>query len=180
MSTSCPAQTRSSWRSWVPNFTCDPLVPNLTNITPQRVPLVDPATSTITREWYRFLFSLFETVQNTSSFTSTLQTLPAGNGTVTVSHNGPRAPTVFSVVARRNSTAAPGGTVDASYAAGDEVQINGPDAIAANTAYSVWSNATQLGYAQSTNPPSVTFKGGGNNGNISGTYWGLIFYCIWL
>ena len=213
-------------------------MPNPTNITPPRVPFLDPVTNTITREWYRFFLSLFRTVEDNidsestltpqfaadaelgamfdavanapqllsgeiqqqldtlrqelqtlpqiainspvTQFTSTLQTLPAGNSAVTVSHGGVRAPNLFSVVARRNSTAAPGGTVDASYAADDEVQINGPDVISANTTYSVWSNATQLGYVQSTNPPSVTFKGGGNNGNISGTYWGLIFYCIWL
>lgn len=33
--------------------------PNLTNITPPRVPLVDERTGLISREWYRFLLNLF-------------------------------------------------------------------------------------------------------------------------
>lgn len=33
--------------------------PNLTNITPPRVPLVDDRTGLISREWYRFLLNLF-------------------------------------------------------------------------------------------------------------------------
>lgn len=34
-------------------------MPNITNITPPRVPLVDPATGLVTREWYRFFVNLF-------------------------------------------------------------------------------------------------------------------------
>jgi hypothetical protein len=34
-------------------------MPNITNITPPRVPLVDPATGLITREWYLFFLNLF-------------------------------------------------------------------------------------------------------------------------
>jgi hypothetical protein len=34
-------------------------VPNITNITPPRVPLTDPRTGLISREWYLFLLSLF-------------------------------------------------------------------------------------------------------------------------
>lgn len=34
-------------------------MPNITNLTPPRVPLVDPNTGYITREWYLFLFNLF-------------------------------------------------------------------------------------------------------------------------
>jgi hypothetical protein len=44
----------------------------LTNITPPRVPLLDPKTGLITREWYRFFFSLFTLTgggQNTASLT---------------------------------------------------------------------------------------------------------------
>jgi hypothetical protein len=33
--------------------------PNITNITPPRVPLVDERTGLISREWYRFLLNLF-------------------------------------------------------------------------------------------------------------------------
>jgi hypothetical protein len=44
----------------------------LTNITPPRVPLLDPRTGLITREWYRFFFNLFVLTgsgQNTASLT---------------------------------------------------------------------------------------------------------------
>ena len=44
----------------------------LTNITPPRVPLLDPRTGLITREWYRFFFNLFVLTgsgQNTTSLT---------------------------------------------------------------------------------------------------------------
>ena len=34
-------------------------MPNITNITPPRVPLTDPRTGLIAREWYLFLLSLF-------------------------------------------------------------------------------------------------------------------------
>jgi hypothetical protein len=43
-------------------------VPNITNITPPRVPLTDPRTGLISREWYLFLLSLFnQTGQSTVS-----------------------------------------------------------------------------------------------------------------
>lgn len=42
-------------------------MPSLTNITPPRVPLLDPTTNTMTREWYRFFLSLFQTVQDSGS-----------------------------------------------------------------------------------------------------------------
>jgi hypothetical protein len=45
---------------------------NLTNITPPRVPLLDPKTGLITREWYRFFLNLFVLTgsgQNTASLT---------------------------------------------------------------------------------------------------------------
>jgi hypothetical protein len=44
----------------------------LTNITPPRVPLLDPKTGLISREWYRFFLSLFVLTgsgQNTASLT---------------------------------------------------------------------------------------------------------------
>lgn len=34
-------------------------MPNITNITPPRVPLTDQSTGLISREWYRFFFNLF-------------------------------------------------------------------------------------------------------------------------
>lgn len=43
-------------------------MPNITNITPPRVPLTDPRTGLIAREWYLFLLSLFnQTGQSTNS-----------------------------------------------------------------------------------------------------------------
>jgi len=43
-------------------------MPNITNITPPRVPLTDPRTGLIAREWYLFLLSLFnQTGQSTVS-----------------------------------------------------------------------------------------------------------------
>lgn len=42
-------------------------MPNITNITPPRVPLTDPRTGLITREWYRFFLNLFTLVGNGSS-----------------------------------------------------------------------------------------------------------------
>jgi hypothetical protein len=45
---------------------------NLTNITPPRVPLLDPKTNLISREWYRFFLNLFVLTgsgQNTASLT---------------------------------------------------------------------------------------------------------------
>lgn len=112
-------------------------------------------------------------------FESTVQSMPATTGTVTVSHGGPRKPDMFMVVARRNSTSAPGGTVDASYSTGDEVQLH-TDVITANTAYNVWANATQIGYVQLLNEPNITFKDASSNANITSTYWGVVLYAIWL
>lgn len=34
-------------------------MPNITNITPPRVNIIDPRTGAITREWYRFFYNLF-------------------------------------------------------------------------------------------------------------------------
>jgi hypothetical protein len=54
---------------------------NMTNITPPRVPLVDPATGVITREWYRFFLNLFVLTgsgENTASLTD-IQLGPQGS-----------------------------------------------------------------------------------------------------
>lgn len=42
-------------------------MPSLTNITPPRVPLTDPRTGLIAREWYLFLLSLFDTTGSNSA-----------------------------------------------------------------------------------------------------------------
>jgi hypothetical protein len=49
-------------------------MPNITNITPPRVQLVDPATGMVNREWYRFFESLFRLTGNGQN-TFTLQDL---------------------------------------------------------------------------------------------------------
>lgn len=47
-------------------------MPNITNITPPRVPLTDIKTGNITREWYRFLLNLFTVSYSTSDGTQDL------------------------------------------------------------------------------------------------------------
>lgn len=56
-------------------------MPNITSITPPRVPITDPRTGLITREWYRFLLNLFTLTGNGISDTSIqdLQLGPVGN-----------------------------------------------------------------------------------------------------
>jgi hypothetical protein len=111
-------------------------------------------------------------------YESSVQSMPALTGAVEVSHGGPRKPDMYMVVARRNSTSAPGGTVDASYATGDEVALH-TDIITSNTAYSSYANATKIGYAQLLNEPNITFKDASSNANITSTYWGIVFYALW-
>lgn len=41
-------------------------MPNITNITPPRVAIIDPRTGAITREWYRFFYNLFYATGGTS------------------------------------------------------------------------------------------------------------------
>ena len=53
-------------------------MPNITNITPPRVPLTDPRTGLIVREWYLFLLSLFnQTGQSTVSLEDVQKGPPA-------------------------------------------------------------------------------------------------------
>lgn len=56
---------------------------NVTNITPPRVPVVDPATGLVTRDWYRFFANLFTLTGGGENSTS-LQDLQIGpDGTAT-------------------------------------------------------------------------------------------------
>ena len=51
--------------------------PNITTITPPRVPLVDPRTGIISREWYRFFLNLFTlTYENTGGSTNDFALAP--------------------------------------------------------------------------------------------------------
>ena len=53
-------------------------MPNITNITPPRVPLTDPRTGLIAREWYLFFLSLFnQTGQSTNSLEDVQKGPPA-------------------------------------------------------------------------------------------------------
>jgi hypothetical protein len=54
-----------------------PDIPNITNITPPRVPLTDQRTGLISREWYRFFLSLF-TLTGGGSNTASLTDLQVG------------------------------------------------------------------------------------------------------
>lgn len=47
-----------------------PSPPNLTNITPPRVPLIDERTGLIAREWYRFFLNMFNLTGSGSNVTS--------------------------------------------------------------------------------------------------------------
>jgi hypothetical protein len=77
-------------------------MPNLTNITPPRVALVDPETGTISREWYRFFVNMFTitgggSTQPTLSVTATapLETTGGANPNISI---------VGSPLARANDT----------------------------------------------------------------------------
>ena len=59
-------------------------MPNITNITPPRVPLTDPRTGLIAREWYLFLLSLFN---QTGQSTTSLEDIQKGPPTETVDVN---------------------------------------------------------------------------------------------
>jgi hypothetical protein len=54
--------------------------PNITNITPPRVPIIDDRTGLISREWYRFFLSLFILTGSGQNYTSLtdIQVVPPG------------------------------------------------------------------------------------------------------
>jgi hypothetical protein len=54
-------------------------MPNITNIIPPRVPLVDERTGLISREWYRFLFNQFEKVGDSGESLEDLQLGPVAS-----------------------------------------------------------------------------------------------------
>ena len=88
------------------------------------------------------------------------------------------APDLIRVAIRRNASAAPGGSVDASYATGDEVCL-ATDSVSGSV-IAAWSNATSIGYSQFSAPPNIPLKDGSSNNFVSATYWGLVFYAHWL
>ena len=60
-------------------------MPNITNITPPRVPLTDPRTGLISREWYIFFLSLFN---QTGNSTTSLEDIQKGPPAEAVDLNG--------------------------------------------------------------------------------------------
>lgn len=101
-------------------------------------------------------------------------------GVVTVNHGGPRKPDILRVVLRRNvSLAASGEIIDNSYSAGDEVSLT-DCVVSSNQVTTIWSNATQCGFASFLYPPNIARKDGTYNGNITPAYWKVVFYAIWL
>ena len=70
--------------------------PNLTNITPPRVPLTDDRTGLISREWYRFFLSLF-TLTGSGSNTVSLTDLQVGPPAVSYEELINRIPSEFGV-----------------------------------------------------------------------------------
>jgi hypothetical protein len=59
-------------------------MPNITNITPPRVPLTDPRTGLIAREWYLFFLSLYD---QTGGSTTSLEDIQKGPPAETVDAN---------------------------------------------------------------------------------------------
>lgn len=55
-------------------------MPDITNITPPRVPLTDPRTGLISREWYLFLLSLYNQTGNSTTSLEDLQKGPPFEG----------------------------------------------------------------------------------------------------
>lgn len=55
-------------------------MPNITNIMPPRVPLIDERTGLISREWYRFLFNQFTKIGESGASLEDLQVGPAATG----------------------------------------------------------------------------------------------------
>ena len=56
-------------------------MPNITNITPPRVPLTDPRTGLIAREWYLFLLSLYDQTGGSTTSLEDVQKGPAAEAT---------------------------------------------------------------------------------------------------
>ena len=55
-------------------------MPDITNIMPPRVPLVDERTGLISREWYRFLFNQFTKIGQSGASLEDLQLGPTSDG----------------------------------------------------------------------------------------------------
>jgi hypothetical protein len=115
-------------------------------------------------------------------YESAVQSVPAGYGGVSVNHGGPSRPDMMRAVLRRNAVAGGAGSVDASYATGDEVEL-ADSILGSNHVTTTWSNATALGYGQVIAPPNIAFKTPAGvstaNANISTTCWGIVFYAYW-
>lgn len=111
-------------------------------------------------------------------YVSSAQTMPSSNGSISVNHGGPRMPDIFRVGFRRNSTSATAGTVDASYATGDEIGFVA--STVSGTAAAAWATSTTLNYSQFNAPPNIPFKNGSSNNFMTATFWDVYLYAIWL
>lgn len=60
--------------------------PNITNITPPRVPMIDEKTGYVSREWYRFFYNVFIAIGGQNQ--GTIQTIQGGTGTSNLPANG--------------------------------------------------------------------------------------------
>lgn len=108
-------------------------------------------------------------------FESTVQSL-ASYTSLDISHGGPRKPDIVRVALRKNSTTGTG--VDATYAAGDEVDVTytyGTGVFQSN----VWANATKIGWANS-GLPVIMYKTSNAGAAVSTASWGVVLYAIWL
>lgn len=131
-------------------------MPNITNITPPRVPLTDVRTGLISREWYLFLLSLFNQTGNSTTSLEDLQKVPP-DGT----------PDVSALVAQASLTAESVSALLSQYAAlatdvqalalgpahtpqlprlryGSFCDTTTQTAAAINTAYAITFNTTEI------------------------------------
>ena len=60
--------------------------PNVTNITPPRVPMIDEKTGYVSREWYRFFYNVFIAIGGQNQ--GTIQVIQGGTGTSDLPTNG--------------------------------------------------------------------------------------------
>jgi hypothetical protein len=61
-------------------------VPNITNITPPRVAIIDPRTGAVTREWYRYFYNLYYATGGENG--GAIPTDRGGTGTTQIPTNG--------------------------------------------------------------------------------------------
>jgi len=116
-------------------------MPNITNITPPRVPLTDPRTGQIAREWYMFLLNLFTLTGGGTSDVTILDLLntpapPDIAGLLEFTQQnaelaGPAWPEIDAAIRAALEQAQPSGPTPQNYSAAiqaavDQAQLSGP------------------------------------------------------